>query len=123
LLRDPELTDFRIVMVPEELSVAESTRLLAQLQEYGIPVNTIVVNRVLQDLAAVVDLGEDHDELTHVSPNHEECAFCARRWDVQQKALASAQDLFQGRAVKRVPLLAEEVRGERLLGVVAACLD
>ena len=130
LLRDPQRTDFRIVMVPEELSVAESTRLLAQLEEYGIPVNTIVVNRVLQDLAAVVDVehevttaGGENVELSHVSPNHEDCEFCARRWDVQQRALASAQGLFQGREVKRVPLLAEEVRGERLLGVVAACLD
>jgi len=123
LLRDPERTDFRIVMVPEELSVAESTRLLAQLQQYGIPVNTIVVNRVLQDLAAVVDLDHGAEAGTHVSPNHEDCAFCARRWDVQQRALASAQELFQGRQVKRVPLLADEVRGEKLLGVVAACLD
>ena len=130
LLRDPQRTDFRIVMVPEELSVAESTRLLSQLQEYGIPVETIVVNRVLQDLGAVVDLepsdvaAEGRDAgLSHVGPNHEDCEFCARRWEVQQGALARAQDLFQGRTVKRVPLLAEDVRGEQLLGVVAACLD
>ena len=99
-------------------------------QEYEIPVETIVVNRVLQDLGDVVDLEpSDVDAdgreagLSHVGPNHEGCEFCARRWEVQQGALARAQDLFQGRTVKRVPLLAEEVRGEQLLGVVAACLD
>ncbi|MFB6271165.1 MAG: ArsA family ATPase, partial [Halobacterium sp.] len=41
----------------------------------------------------------------------------------QQAALADAQDLFREYDVKRVPLLAEEVRGERPLRVVAACLD
>jgi arsenite-transporting ATPase len=32
-------------------------------------------------------------------------------------------ELFRGRDVKRVPLLADEVQGEEALRVVAACLD
>ncbi|MFB6071880.1 MAG: ArsA family ATPase [Halobacterium sp.] len=118
VLTDPNRTDFRVVLVPEELSVLESERLVARLDEYGVPVGTVVVNRVMEPLADVADVPAD----AFVSPNHEDCEFCARRWDVQQQALADAQDLFRGVDVKRVPLLAEEVRGERPLRVVGACL-
>lgn len=118
VLRNPAKTDFRIVMVPEEMSVLESKRLRAQLDGHGIPVGTVVVNRVMEPLAEVTDAPED----AFVTPNLETCAFCQRRWSVQQDALAEAQDLFRGNDVKRVPLFADEVRGERMLRVVASCL-
>ncbi len=117
-LRDPTRTDFRIVLVPEEMSVFESKRLRQQLDQFEIPVGTVVVNRVMEPLAEITDdvTGE------FLEPNLEDCAFCQRRWDVQQKALMEAQELFRGTDVRRVPLFAEEVRGERMLSVVAACL-
>jgi arsenite-transporting ATPase len=118
LLRDPARTDFRVVMVPEELSVRESERLLDRLVEFGIPVGTVVVNRVMQNPGELAGIDPDW----FVSPNHTDCEFCARRWDVQQQALSRSQDLFRHHEVRRVPLLAEEVRGDRLLRVVAACL-
>ncbi len=118
LLRDPARTDFRVVMVPEELSVLESERLLDRLAAFDIPVGTVVVNRVMQDATEIVDVDPD----LFVSPNHTSCEFCSRRWEVQQQALARSQDIFRGHDVRRVPLFAEEVRGERLLRVVAACL-
>jgi len=118
VLQDPERTDFRVVMVPEEMSVVESERLVARLAEFSIPVSTVVVNRVMEDLADVADA----DPEWVVSPNLTDCEFCQRRWDVQQRALRRATDLFRGHDVKRVPLLADEVRGERALRVVAACL-
>jgi len=116
-LRDPARTDFRIVMVPEEMSVLESERLRERLGAFGIPVGMVVVNRVMEDLTDVAGTGGDL-----VTPSHEDCAFCARRWEVQGDALAMAQDLFRDHDVARVPLLAEEVRGERPLRLVAACL-
>jgi len=119
-LTDPALTDFRIVMVPEELSVIESERLLRQLDEFSIPCETVVVNKVMEDLADVTDAVDPGQTVT---PNLEECAFCQRRWDVQQRALTRAQEVFQGRTIRRVPLLADEVRGEQPLRVVAACLE
>ncbi|MFC5365344.1 ArsA family ATPase [Salinirubrum litoreum] len=118
VLRDPARTDFRVVMVPEEMSVVESQRLIKRLDGFGIPVQTLVVNRVMEPLSDVADV--DPDWL--VSANVEECEFCSRRWDVQQTALQRAMDLFRGRDVKRVPLLADEVRGEEALRIVAACL-
>lgn len=117
-LSDPQQTDFRIVMVPEEMSVLESKRLRAQLQEFDIPVGTLVVNRVMEPLSNVTDDVEGD----FLEPNLDDCEFCQRRWDVQQKALTEAQELFRGTDVRRVPLFADEVRGEEMLEVVAACL-
>ncbi len=159
ILQDPSKTDFRVVMVPEEMSVVESERLVKRLNEFEIPVQTLVVNRVMENLADVVtaevetegsadgsetvdsdasgsattetDASDSDDAASSVvidpewivSPNLESCEFCQRRWQVQQKALAQAMELFRGRDVKRVPLLAEEVQGEAALRVVAACLE
>ncbi|MFB6161323.1 MAG: ArsA family ATPase [Haloferacaceae archaeon] len=119
VLRDPDRTDFRVVMVPEEMSVVEAERLVTRLEEFEIPVETLVVNRVMEDLADVTDVP---DAEMVVSPDLDDCEFCQRRWDVQQRALSRATELFRGRDVERVPLLADEVRGERALRVVAACL-
>ena len=118
-LEDPERTDFRVVMVPEAMSVTESERLVERLESFGIPVRTVVVNRVSEDLTAVSGL----DEEWFVAPDTEHCEFCRRRWEVQRNALERAQELFRGRDVKRVPLFAEAVRGEAMLGVVGRCLD
>ncbi|PSQ05909.1 arsenic-transporting ATPase [Halobacteriales archaeon QS_6_71_20] len=121
-LQDPARTDFRVVMVPEEMSVVESERLVERLGEFSIPVNTLVVNRVMEDPREVAEFGADVDPSWVVTPNLEDCEFCGRRWEVQQDALAAATDLYRGREVKRIPLLADEVRGEAALRVVAACL-
>ncbi|MES3517621.1 MAG: TRC40/GET3/ArsA family transport-energizing ATPase [Natronomonas sp.] len=118
VLRDPTRTDFRVVTVPEEMSVMEADRLIDRLEEFSIPVNTLVVNRVSEDLAGITDGGE-----TFLSPDTENCAFCRQRWEVQRQALTRAQELFRGREIKRVPLFARDVRGEAMLSVVAACLE
>ena len=119
VLQDPTQTDFRVVMVPEELSVLESERLLERLDEFDVPVGTVVVNRVMQDLTDVADVEADW----FVSPSLDDCEFCQRRWSVQRDALSRSQELFRGHDVRRVPLFADEVRGERALRVVAACLE
>ncbi|MHB9288289.1 ArsA family ATPase [Halobacteriales archaeon Cl-PHB] len=119
VLTDPAQTDFRVVMVPEELSVLESERLLDRLENFGVPAGTVVVNRVLQDPAEVAGVEADW----FVAPDHDDCEFCARRWDVQRGALDRSQDIFRGHDVRRVPLFPQEVKGEELLRVVAACLE
>jgi arsenite-transporting ATPase len=118
-LQDPSRTDFRVVIVPEELSVVESERLVGRLAEFDVPVDTIVVNRVSEDLRDVTGFDEDW----FVAPDTEHCDFCRRRWEVQRRALERAQSLFRDRDVKQVPLLAEPVHGEAMLGVVANCLE
>jgi len=120
VLRDPDQTDFRVVMIPEEMSVVESERLVDRLGGFEIPVQTLVVNRVMESVADSTDA--EIDPKWVVTPSLDDCEFCQRRWQVQQDALQRATDLFRGRTVKRVPLLADEVRGEAALRVVAACL-
>jgi arsenite-transporting ATPase len=118
-LRDPDRTDFRVVMVPETLSVIESERLLRELGDYGVNTSTVVVNRVTEDVTNVADVDPD----AFVTPDPENCEFCAKRWESQQEALQRASEVFRGKDVKRVPLFAEEVAGETMLRVVAACLE
>jgi arsenite-transporting ATPase len=121
VLQDPTKTDFRVVMIPEEMSVIESERLVDRLNSYGIPVQTLIINRVMENLDEVTTASVDDRWV--VSPDLDSCEFCQRRWDVQQQAIQRATDLFRGRSIKRVPLLAEEVRGEDALRVVARCLE
>jgi len=120
VLQDPALTDFRVVMIPEEMSVIESERLIRQLDDYAIPTDTVVVNKVMEDLADVTDAV---DATEFVRPDLDSCEFCQERWSVQQSALARAQDVFRGHDVKRVPLFADDVHGDAMLRVVAHCLD
>jgi len=120
VLQDPALTDFRVVMIPEEMSVVESERLIRQLDDYSIPTDTVVVNKVMEDLADVTDAV---DATEFVRPDLDDCEFCQERWSVQQSALARAQDVFRGHDVKRVPLFADDVHGDAMLRVVAHCLD
>ena len=120
VLRDPSRTDFRLVVVPETMSIEESSRLIDELEAQSIPVRTVVVNRVMEDPA---DIAEGIEPGMLATPNIEDCEFCRQRWEVQRTALDRAQPLFRGRTVKRVPLLAAEVRGDRMLDFVAACLD
>ncbi len=119
-LQDPTRTDFRIVVVPETLSLVESQTLLDRLNSFNITVDTIIVNRVLEDPGNVAppDVAD-----AFAVPDTEHCAFCRARWQVQQSALHDAQKLFGHRQIKRVPLLAAELRGIDMLRVVAACLD
>ncbi|MFB6103702.1 MAG: ArsA family ATPase [Halobacteriaceae archaeon] len=119
VLRDPDRTDFRLVMVPEDLSVRETTRLRDRLDRVGIPVQTLVVNRVMEPPADVADVPEED----LLAPDLSGCSFCQRRWQVQQSALEDAYELFRDVDVYRVPLLAERVTGRGAIDVVATCLD
>ncbi len=49
LLTDSERVDFRVVCLPESMAVAETARLVEQLETAGVPIETVVVNRVLTD--------------------------------------------------------------------------
>ncbi|MFB6138159.1 MAG: ArsA family ATPase [Halobacteriaceae archaeon] len=123
VLRDADRTEFRVVAVPELSSVRESTRLVDRLERAGIPVGTVVVNRVMEPFEAVVEGSAGVDPDAFVAPDLESCAFCARRWESQRAALDEATPLFRGRSVARVPLFAAEVRGPTMLRAVAACLS
>ncbi|CCQ35729.1 ArsA family ATPase [Natronomonas moolapensis 8.8.11] len=98
-LRDPDRTEFRVVLVPEEMAILESERLLSELDACDVPVGGAVVNRVLED----------------PSPDCERCQSRHRR---HRDRIESARErLSQPLAV--VPELKGEVHGFDAIGAVA----
>ncbi|MFQ5902142.1 MAG: TRC40/GET3/ArsA family transport-energizing ATPase, partial [Candidatus Binatia bacterium] len=101
LLRDPRVTEFVPVTIPESLSIYETERLLDSLRQYKIPVKSIVVNRVLTE---------------------GECLLCLSRWREREKYLAQIDETFASYHLVHVPLFPHEIRGIRDLSAYAACL-
>ena len=90
VLTDPELANFTLVCIPEQMAVAETTRAAEALDEYGITVNGIIVNRVTPDF--------DH-------------TFIQSRRETEQSYLEDLRQLFGGLPVAEVPLSESDVHG------------
>jgi arsenite/tail-anchored protein-transporting ATPase len=92
LLRDPERTAFHWVLLPESLSVAETRDGVRALEEAGIAVPELIVNRM-------------------ATASDTPCPMCdARRW-AEQEAVNELRVSFPGRAVRFLPELDREPRG------------
>ncbi|KAK9821754.1 hypothetical protein WJX81_003918 [Elliptochloris bilobata] len=91
--RDPELTTFVCVCIPEFLSLYETERLVQELARFEIDASAIVINQVIFE-EEVGDSG-----------------LLAARARMQQKYLAQFDDLYEDFHLVRLPLLEEEVRG------------
>lgn len=94
VLKNPEECEFVPVTIPEELSIAETERLLSVLKEEGIRVRNIVVNR-LQD--------------------ENQCVFCSNRRRGQESYLAEIDEKFAPYNLIKLPVLPHEVRGREAL--------
>ena len=93
-LTDPDKNSFVVVMIPEEMAIAETGRLLNELVKYQIPVSNIVINQLYQD-------------------STEYCDFCMARREMQQKNLHKIRDIFRdklGKKLIEIPLFKEEIR-------------
>ncbi|MFX1498736.1 MAG: ArsA family ATPase [Promethearchaeota archaeon] len=98
-LADPNINSFVIVMIPEEMAIAETGRLLNQLIKYNIPNSNIVVNQLYQNPSEL-------------------CDFCKARRNMQQKNLDKIKEVFQNKLQKdliEIPLFKEEVREYKML--------
>jgi arsenite-transporting ATPase len=95
MLADPERAAFLLVATPEALAVEESARYLSALREAGVPVTSVVVNRVERGRAG--------------------CSFCRARARAQSPWLKRIAGEFRGLRVLRVPLFPSEVRGAAAL--------
>ncbi len=102
LLSDPKKTHFNLVLIPEAMSILESERSLKTLQEYKIPVETIIVNQVV--------------------PRNTECKFCSERRNQQLKRLDEIERTFKGVEIKLLSQFSSEVRGFPMLEKVAKAL-
>ncbi|MFX1426665.1 MAG: ArsA family ATPase [Promethearchaeota archaeon] len=93
-LTNPIRNSFIIVMIPEEMAITETGRLLNELVKNNIPVSNIVVNQLYQD-------------------STELCDFCRARREMQNKNLLKIKEVFSENLHKNlieVPLFKEEIR-------------
>ncbi|MDO5823173.1 ArsA family ATPase [Methanobrevibacter sp.] len=91
VLSDPDRTTFKMVVIPEEMSIYESERALEALGKYDITVDSVIVNQVMPDIC--------------------DCDFCHSRHKLQQKRLALIDQKFQDQHIAEVPLFKDEVKG------------
>ncbi|MDI6889661.1 MAG: ArsA family ATPase [Thermodesulfovibrionales bacterium] len=91
ILKDAENCEFIPVTIPEELSIAETERLLATLKQEGIPVRNIIVNRLQKE---------------------KECTFCSTRRKGQESYLKEIDSKFASYNLLRLPVFPNEVRGK-----------
>jgi arsenite-transporting ATPase len=95
MLFDPARTTFTLVAIPEAMSVEETARYHEFLVGEGVPVKSLVVNRVEQERDA--------------------CPFCRARVASQARHLTALEERFASLDIRRVPLLPAEVRGAQAL--------
>lgn len=102
VLADPLHCSFVIVLTPERLPVLESVQLHAQLQESGVDVGALVVNRV-----SPADAGD----------------FLARRRDREQVHCQELSRLIPGTPIDLLPLLPEDLVGRQALELLGEHLS
>ncbi|MHA1478202.1 MAG: ArsA family ATPase, partial [Promethearchaeota archaeon] len=93
-LTNPMINSFVVVMIPEEMAISETGRLLNELYKYNIPVSNVVVN----------NLYLDEDDL---------CDFCISRRKMQHRNLVKIKEVFEkgfGKNLIEIPLFREEIR-------------
>ena len=102
VLSDPDRTTFKMVVIPEEMSIYESERAIEALNKYDITTDSIIVNQVMPDIS--------------------DCDFCHSRYMLQQKRLALIDQKFKDQVVAQVPLFKDEVKGQEKLLKLAEIL-
>lgn len=99
LLTDPKRTHYNIVLIPEAMSILESERSLTVLDEYKIPVDTIVVNQII--------------------PENSDCKFCTEKRSTQLERINTIKKKFSKFNIVQLNLMEHEVTGFEALDKVS----
>ena len=91
ILTDPERTSFKTVLIPEEMSIYESSRAMDALNKSNITTDGVIVNKI--------------------QPENDHCEFCRSRRESQQKRLETIHAVFSEQIIAEIPLQSHEVRG------------
>jgi arsenite-transporting ATPase len=102
LLRDPRTTEFVPVVNPEAMSIAETETLFRALSDCGIPVRSVIVNRLAGAMG--------------------DCPFCQARQQNQAPYLREIAVRFGDYDLVTMPLFPHEVRGVEALAMFAEML-
>ncbi len=92
LLTDTETTEFRVVLLPERMAIAESERLVDRLREADVSVGRLVVNQVLEE--------PDPD-----------CSRCHARYERHETRVREIRETFDDLEVVTLPEREGEVQG------------
>lgn len=92
VLSDPDRTTFKMVVIPEEMSIYESERAMEALSKYDITVDSVIVNQIMPDV--------------------DDCDFCQSRNKMQQKRIALINQKFTDQVITQIPLFKDEIKGK-----------
>lgn len=96
--KNPDVTTFIPVMIPEFLSLYETERLIQDLHKFNMDVSTIVINQIVPAACA------------------KGCSMCKARGKIQNKYIDQAFELYEeDYHIVRMPLGDHEVRGVKML--------
>ena len=102
VMADPERTSFKMVVIPEEMSIYESERAMEALSKYNMTSDGVIVNQI--------------------QPEEADCEFCAARRRIQEQRLKTIHEKFGNKLIAQIPLQAEEVKGMSKLTHIAQIL-
>ncbi len=92
LLVDPTVTEFRVVLLPEQMAIAETERLVEDLRTAEIPLERLVVNQVFDEPTA-------------------DCDRCQSRARRHRERVTTVCEQFPDLAVTTLPEFDGEVQG------------